>query len=132
MMTEKLEKCLRKICEEILPQNELLYIYNSYDIVGDLAILRLADVSRNYVSAIAEAVMNVNTNVRTVLVQTGPVRGDFRLRKLEYFTGENKTTAVHRESGCRFFVDVKKCYFSPRLSHEECASQNKSKMERLL
>ncbi len=32
--------------------------------------------------------------------------------------GENKTTATHKESGCTFQVDVGKCYFSPRLSHE--------------
>jgi tRNA (guanine37-N1)-methyltransferase len=118
MENGKLRKCLKKMCAEFLPQNEVVYICNSYDIVGDLAILRLTDVSRNYVSMIAEAVMNVHTNVRTVFVQTEPVRGDFRLRKLEYFTGENKTTAVHREFGCAFFVDVKKCYFSSRLSYE--------------
>ncbi|NWG10601.1 class I SAM-dependent methyltransferase family protein [Candidatus Bathyarchaeota archaeon] len=113
-----MKRRLKRICAEFLPQNVLVYIYNSYDIVGDLAILRLTDMSRKYVSVIAEAVMNVHKNVRTVLVQTGPIRGGFRLRKLECVAGENKTTAVHRESGCAFFVDVEKCYFSPRLSHE--------------
>jgi tRNA (guanine37-N1)-methyltransferase len=32
--------------------------------------------------------------------------------------GERKTETVHKEYGCLFKVDLGKCYFSPRLSHE--------------
>jgi tRNA (guanine37-N1)-methyltransferase len=53
-----------------------------------------------------------------VLAQTSPVSGDFRLRKLEFIAGENKTSTIHRESKCLFSVDLKECYFSPRLSYE--------------
>jgi len=52
------------------------------------------------------------------LAQTSPVHGDFRLRKLEYIAGENKTTTVHKESRCLFFVNVGECYFSSRLFYE--------------
>lgn len=62
--------------------------------------------------------MAIHKNVKAVLAQTSPVRGDFRLRKLEYVAGENRTATVHRESGCVFLVDLEGCYFSPRLSHE--------------
>jgi tRNA (guanine37-N1)-methyltransferase len=62
--------------------------------------------------------MNIHKNVKAVFAQTSPVRGDFRLRKLEYIAGEKKTVTVHKESGCLFHVDVEKCYFSPRLLHE--------------
>jgi tRNA (guanine37-N1)-methyltransferase len=60
----------------------------------------------------------IHKNVKTVLVQTSPVSGNFRLRKLEFIAGENKTSTIHRESECLFSVDVKECYFSPRLSYE--------------
>jgi len=113
-----LKRCLRKILSEFLPQEELTYIYNSYDIVGDIAIIRLTEISKKHDQIIAEAIMNVHKNVKTVLAQTSPIRGDFRLRKLEYVAGENKTTTVHKESGCLFSVDVEKCYFSPRLFYE--------------
>jgi len=53
-----------------------------------------------------------------VLAQTSPVRGDFRLRKLEYIAGENKAITLHKESGCLFSVNVGECYFSPRLFYE--------------
>ena len=109
---------LRKILSEFLPPDESVYIYNSYDIVGDIAILRLTDKSRRHSQIIAEAIMSVHKNVKTVLVQTSLVHGDFRLRKLEYIAGENKATAVHKESGCRFSVNLGECYFSPRLFYE--------------
>jgi len=102
----------------VLPPDELVHVYNSYDIVGNIAILRLTDVSRKYGQTIAEAIMRVHKNVKTVLAQTSSICGDFRLRKLEYISGENKTTTIHKESGCIFFVDVEKCYFSPRLFYE--------------
>jgi tRNA (guanine37-N1)-methyltransferase len=63
-------------------------------------------------------IMLNNANVKTVLFQTSAVNGNFRLRKLEYGTGEKTTSTIHKESKCVFSVDVAKCYFSPRLIHE--------------
>ncbi len=113
-----MKRRLRKILSEILPPEDLANVYNSYDIVGDIAIIRLTGTSRRYGQAIAEAIMSVHSNVKTVLAQISPVYGDFRVRKLEYVAGENKTATVHKEFGCLFTVDVEKCYFSPRLFYE--------------
>jgi tRNA (guanine37-N1)-methyltransferase len=115
---EKLRKSLKNILSEFLPPDELACVYNSYDILGDIAILRLTGTARKYSQIIAEAIMSIHRNVKTVLAQTGPVRGNFRLRKLEYIAGENKTTTVHKESECLFAVNVEECYFSPRLFYE--------------
>ena len=113
-----MRKRLRKILSKFLPPDELVHVYNSYDILGDIAILRLTDTARKHSQIIAEAIMSIHKNVKTVLAQTSPVCGDFRLRKLEYIAGENKTTTVHREFGCLFYVNVGECYFSPRLFYE--------------
>jgi len=113
-----MKKRLKKILSDIIPTEDLTYIYNSYDFVGDIAILRLTDASKKYSATIAETVMNLHKNVKTILAQTSPVHGDFRVRKLEYVAGENKTTTIHKESKCMFSVDVEKCYFSPRLFYE--------------
>jgi tRNA (guanine37-N1)-methyltransferase len=112
------KKRLKQLLSAVLPSEELSQVYNSYDIIGDIAIIRLTENSRKYSSIIAEAIMRIHRNVRTVLAQTSPVQGDFRLRKLEYVAGEKKTTTIHRESGCLFTVDLGKCYFSPRLFYE--------------
>ena len=92
-------------------------MYNSYEVVGNIAIIRVPIASEN-AQDVANAIMGIQRNVKTVLVQVSPVIGDFRLRRLKHVAGENKTSTIHRESGCLFSVDVEKCYFSPRLSYE--------------
>lgn len=109
---------MKKRLRNFLSPEELTYIYNSFDVIGDLAIIRVTEISRKHSRIVAETIMDVHKNVKTVLAQTSPVRGDFRLRKLEFVTGEYRTTTIHKESGCLFSVDVKKCYFSPRLIYE--------------
>lgn len=91
---------------------------NSFDIVGDIAIIRLPSTSPVNPQTAAEAIRDRHRNVKTVLLQASPVAGDLRLRRLTYVAGENKTSTVHREFGCLFSVDVAKAYFSPRLAHE--------------
>jgi len=113
-----LRKRLRKTLSRVLSPEDLANAYNSYDIVGDIAIFRLSHASRKNAQNIAKAIMSVHKNVKTVLAQVSPVAGDFRLRRLTHVTGENRTSTIHRESGCLFSVDVEKCYFSPRLYHE--------------
>lgn len=93
-------------------------VFNSYDVVGDIAILRLSEASEKYCEVIAKTVMNVHRNVRTVLVQAGSVHGSFRTREFRHVTGESSVVTTHVEAGCTFSVDVSKCYFSPRLSYE--------------
>ncbi|MCL6578641.1 MAG: class I SAM-dependent methyltransferase family protein [Candidatus Bathyarchaeota archaeon] len=113
-----MKKKLRTLLAETLSPGELQFVCNSYDIVGDIAIIRVSEEARMFCKAVAEAIMAVHKNVKTVLAQMSPVLGDFRLRKLEHVAGENKTATVHRESKCLFSVDVEKCYFSPRLFFE--------------
>lgn len=117
-MVKTLKKRLRMILSGMIPHEEIGYVFNSYDIIGDIAIIRLTETSGKYHRIIAEAIMSIHKNVKTVLAQIGPVQGDFRLRRLEFVAGENKTLTVHREFGCLFSVDVARCYFSPRLFYE--------------
>jgi len=97
---------------------ELKLVYKSYDIVGDIAIIRVPESFEERSKIIAEAVMQTHKRVKTVWRQARPVSGDFRLRGLEFVLGERKTETLHREHGCVFKVDLEKCYFSPRLSYE--------------
>jgi tRNA (guanine37-N1)-methyltransferase len=94
-------------------------IYNSYDIVGDIAIIKVPNDDLETAAKAAQAIMALYPRkLKTVFLQTGAVQGDFRVRELKFLAGENKTVTIHRESGCRFKVDVEKCYLSPRLLHE--------------
>jgi tRNA (guanine37-N1)-methyltransferase len=113
-----LRKRLRKILSRVLSSEDVSKVYNSFDVVGDIAIIKLPCTSMEMAQSVAEAIMSGHRNVKTILVQESPVAGDLRLRRLRHVAGENKTITVHRETGCLFAVDVAECYFSPRLSHE--------------
>ena len=113
-----MRKRLRKNLSNILSPEEINKVYNSFDVVGDIAIIRLPSTSQVNAQTAANVIMNRHRNVKTVLLQASPVAGELRLRRLTYVAGANKTSTVHRESGCFFAVDLEKCYFSPRLSHE--------------
>jgi len=113
-----LRKRRRKNLSRVFSSENSGKVPNSYDVVGCIAIIRVPSASLERAQSMAEAIMNSRKSVKTVLAQVSPVDGDFRLRRLRHVTGENKTSTVHRESGCLFSVDVANCYFSPRLSYE--------------
>lgn len=113
-----MRKRLREKLSTALAPEELSSVSSSFDIVGDIAIIKTPSDSDAKAEAVAKQLMSVHKNVKTVLCQASPIAGDFRLRKLRLLAGENKTTTSHKEAGCTFTVDVEKCYFSPRLSHE--------------
>lgn len=113
-----MKKDLKFLLAGRLQPQDLDLLFKSYDVVGDIAVIRVPETLKPRSQIVAEAVMQTHKNVRTVLLQTSAVSGDFRLRKLEWVAGERKTTTVHKESGCLFEVDLERCYFSPRLSFE--------------
>ncbi|MBJ35703.1 MAG: hypothetical protein CMB62_03780 [Euryarchaeota archaeon] len=89
----------------------------SFDIFGEIAIIKLVDDLRNYEKEIAEALLLSHTNVRTVCLDSG-VHGEFRLRDLRLIGGENNFVSIHKENGMEFEADISKVYFSPRLATE--------------
>jgi len=109
---------LKVLLSDTLTPEELKFLYKSYDIVGDIAIIQVPNPLKQHTKAIAKTVMQINKSVKTVLHQVTPVSGDLRLRKLEWIVGDRKTETLHKEYGCFFRIDLAKCYFSPRLSFE--------------
>jgi len=75
-----LKKRLKNHLSQFVSSEDLSYIYDSYDVIGDIAIIRVTEKSRNYSRIIAETIMNVQKNAKTVLAQTSSVCGDFRLK----------------------------------------------------
>lgn len=109
---------LRVLLADKLEPQELKLIYKSYDIVGDIAIIRVPEPLKERNKIIAETVMQTHKSIKAVWHQASAVSGHFRLRKLKWVAGENRTETTYREYGCLFKVDLEKCYFSPRLSFE--------------
>jgi tRNA (guanine37-N1)-methyltransferase len=113
-----MRKDLKSVLAGKLEPWELKLLYKSYDIVGDIAVIRVPETLKQRDEIIGQAIMQIHRRVKAVWHQVGSVSGDFRLRKLEWVAGERKAETVHKEHGCLFKVDLEKCYFSPRLAYE--------------
>lgn len=93
-------------------------MFKTYDIIGDIAVIRVPKLLEHHSRLVAEAIMSIHREVKAIWLQTSSVSGDFRLRKLKFLLGKRKSVTIHREYGCIFKVDLEKVYFSPRLSYE--------------
>jgi len=92
--------------------------YGGVDVIGDIAIVRVPELSAGERRRVARALLKEARNVKCVFEQVGGVEGELRTKTLKHIGGDDRTMTVHRESGCAFRVDVATCYFSPRLSTE--------------
>jgi len=109
---------LKRVLTGILSGDESSQLISSFDTIGDIAIVKVPDLVVGKKKEIANAILQNVKHIHTVLRQTGPVTGEYRVRELEYLAGEDKTTTLHKEHGCVFEVDLSRVYFSPRLSEE--------------
>lgn len=121
---DKVRRALVNIAREIYG-DESEYIIKSFDIIGDIAIIKIPEKildERRY--RFGEEILKNLGYIKVVLRQTTPVEGIYRLRKFEYLAGERRTETVYKEYGARFYVDISKVYFTPRLSYERIRVAN--------
>lgn len=89
----------------------------SFDVVGDIAIVRLPEGLMSYKMMVGESLLRTFPRLRTVVLDRG-VKGEMRVRDLEIIAGDDSTETVHIEYGLRLKVDLRKAYFNPRLASE--------------
>lgn len=94
---------------------DLLAFEPTYERLGRAALIDEDDPER--ARAIADAILESDLPVETVLNKASKVKGETRVRDWELLAGEN-TEVVHREYGCEFALDLAEVYFSPRLATE--------------
>ncbi|MCI4433690.1 MAG: class I SAM-dependent methyltransferase family protein [Nitrosopumilus sp.] len=109
---------LKKSLENILTLQESEELISSFDQIGDIIIVRIPDSLLSKKKLIGETLLKEVKISRSIFYQASPVEGDFRTRNLEILAGEDKTETEYKEFGCKFTVDVKNAFFSPRLSTE--------------
>ncbi len=112
------EKTLAEVLSADLPPYLLASLPRALDVVGDIAIIEIPTELESHKVVVGEAILKTHRGVRVVLAKAGTIKGTFRLRDYEFIAGEHRTTTVHKEYGCTYYVDVAKAYFSPRLSNE--------------
>ena len=109
---------LKRALEGVLTDQESEELFSAFDQIGDIIVIRIPDSLLSKKKVIGETLLKEVSTAKSVLYQSSDVSGDFRTRSLELLAGEDKTETEYKEFGCRFFVDVEKVFFSPRLSTE--------------
>ncbi len=109
---------LKKALEGVLTPAESNEFVSAFDQIGGIIVVRIPDSLMPKKKIIGEALLSRVKIARSVFCQTSAVDGDFRTRNLEILAGTDSTRTEYREFGCRFEVDVKNAFFSPRLSTE--------------
>ena len=93
------------------------FLPSSFDVIGDIAVLKIPEELQPHREAIGLAILRWNPKIR-VAAQDRGVKGERRVRSIEVIAGERRTTTVHTEHGLRYRVDLAQAYFSPRLASE--------------
>jgi len=109
---------LKNALKDVFAKEEIERVYSSFDIIGDIIIIKIPEELEEKKEIIAKTLINKIKTVKTVFQQISSVQGEYRTRRLCFLTGINKTSTEYREHGCIFKVDVLKTYFSPRLATE--------------
>lgn len=109
---------LKEVLAKYLSSSELHEIFSAFDIIGDIVIIKIPKCLMSKKELIGETILDNVKPAKSVFIQTSAVKGDFRVRNLEFLAGVDKTETEYKEHGCRFRVNVAEAYFSPRLSTE--------------
>jgi tRNA (guanine37-N1)-methyltransferase len=109
---------LKKTLGSLLTTKESDELISAFDQIGDIIIVRIPDLLLPKKKLIGETLLEQVKNAKSIFHQSSSVEGTFRTRDLEIIAGDDKTETEYKEFGCRFIVDVRKAFFSPRLSSE--------------
>lgn len=100
-----------------LPDAARALLPSSFDVIGDVLLVKVPDELRAFEADIARALLETTPRVATVAQDEG-VTGELRVRDLRVLAGRPTTATEHVEYGVRLRVDPATCYFSPRLATE--------------
>ena len=109
---------LKKTLESVLSTKESDELISAFDQIGHIIIIRIPDSLISKKKLIGETLLEQVKSAKSIFYQSSSVDGEFRTRDLEILAGDDKTETEYKESGCRFLVDVRNVFFSPRLSSE--------------
>ena len=88
---------------------------SGYEALGNIAII---DSGVEDKKSAAESILSSNKSIRTVMSKASAVKGAYRLRSFSHVLGERTFMADYTENGCRFVFDIRRTFFSGKLSFE--------------
>ncbi|MCL6500529.1 MAG: methyltransferase [Candidatus Pacearchaeota archaeon] len=87
----------------------------AFDVVGNIAILQARDKAEERTAKrFASSLLKRQKNLKGAFLRK-KIKGRLRVPALKWLCGRKDTETIHKESGCLFKLDIRTCYFSPRL-----------------
>jgi len=114
---KKQKRTFKEILDGKVPKKDLEKINSSYDIIGDIAILGIAEGLEKYYEDIGKALTQIHKQIKVVLNKKEH-HGIFRTQFLEHIYGENRRETLVKENNIRIKIDVENVFCSTRLSSE--------------
>ncbi|MCE4619741.1 MAG: class I SAM-dependent methyltransferase family protein [Desulfurococcales archaeon] len=114
-------RLLRKIAEEVLGPGKAGKVWSRIDIVGDIAVIKkpfTPDVTLEDLRRLGEELVKRLPYIRSVWLAAGPVEGAYKTREYIHLAGEERSDTIYVEHGCKFHVDIRKVFITPRLNYE--------------
>jgi len=109
---------LKALLGKVLRAEEMQYVPNSFELIGSngkiIALVEIPNEIKDRKTIIAETIMKMNKNVKSVLEKSSARKGEFRTREYEVIAGSSETEVLHKEHGYWLKLDPQKVYFSPR------------------
>lgn len=117
MELDKKRQRLRDVLQEDkrFNEKELRLLPRSFDIIGRVIIIQIPRELEKKEKIIAEALLRQHKSVETIYAK-GKFYGRLRKPRLRWIAGRKISETIYKEAGCLFKMDVKTCFFSPRLA----------------
>ena len=123
---------LKEYLKDKARKDDINDLRRGFEIIGDIMIIDLPGHLLYLKDDIVEWVKMKHRHIKTILRKTGETKGKYRIAEYEILYGSD-TETVAREHGCRFKVDVRKAYYTSKLSGERARIARKvRKGERVL
>ncbi len=115
---KKRQPTLDELLHGKLTTRELALLPRSQEIVGSILVLEMPPELKKKEKLIAEAFLQANRHLSTVVKKQEMHGGVYRLRKVKILAGKKTKETVHQESGVQIKLHLENTYFSARLANE--------------
>lgn len=96
-------------------EHELRYLPRSFDVLGEIALVQIPKELDGKKKLIGEKLLEFNKNVKTVYGK-GKTYGRLRKQKIDFLAGKEQEETIYKESGCLMKLNIRTCFFTPRLA----------------
>jgi len=123
---------LKKLLQDKMNEDKIEIAPSSFEVIGNrekaVAIVEIPEEMEKEKVFVAAAIMEMHSNVKTVLKKLSERKTEFRTRDFEIIAGDKNTEVMHKEYGYWLKVDSQKVYFSAReaVERQRIAQQVKS------